>query len=113
MRQKLFSVTKKDLKIEWFSGSGAGGQHRNKSSNCCRIKHPESGAAAQGTEQRSREQNKKVAFKRLIESVKFKQWLRMEIARCSQDSKKLEEEINDWVDKQMQDKFLRVETYGT
>lgn len=26
-REKLFSVTKKDLVFEYFSGTGAGGQH--------------------------------------------------------------------------------------
>lgn len=54
-KELLFSITKKDFSIEWFSGSGAGGQHRNKSSNCCRIKHLVSGVITTGTEQRSRE----------------------------------------------------------
>jgi peptide chain release factor 1 len=32
-----------DLKIEWYSGTGAGGQHRNKHQNSCRITHIPSG----------------------------------------------------------------------
>ena len=33
------SVLDSDLKIEWYSGTGAGGQHRNKHQNSCRITH--------------------------------------------------------------------------
>lgn len=57
--------TKKDFKLEWFSGTGAGGQHRNKHQNCCRIIHIESGLKAQGTESRERVANQKNAFNRL------------------------------------------------
>lgn len=60
------SYTKKDFSIEWYSGSGAGGQHRNKHQNCCRITHLETGLRAQGTESRSRIDNQATAFKRLV-----------------------------------------------
>ncbi len=58
-------LTKKDFKVEWFSGSGAGGQHRNKHQNCCRITHIESGLRAQATEHRERSANQRAAFTRL------------------------------------------------
>lgn len=38
-----FSVEEKDVRVEWFSGTGAGGQHRNKHQNSCRLIHLETG----------------------------------------------------------------------
>ena len=46
-----------DYRIEWFSGTGKGGQHRNKHQNCCRVIHEPTGIKAQGTGDRSREAN--------------------------------------------------------
>lgn len=62
-------LTRKDFKISWFSGTGAGGQHRNKHQNCCRITHVKSGITAQGTESRERVANQRVAFQRLAKLV--------------------------------------------
>ena len=58
-------LTKKDFRIEWFSGTGKGGQHRNKHQNCCRIIHLETGIKAQSTNSRERTTNQREAFKRL------------------------------------------------
>lgn len=66
---KELHFTKKDFKIEWYSGSGAGGQHRNKHQNCCRITHIESGLKAQGTEARDRVTNQRNAFNRLAKLI--------------------------------------------
>ncbi len=62
-------LTKKDFKLEWYSGSGAGGQHRNKHQNCCRITHIETGLRAQGTESRERVTNQRVAFTNLARLI--------------------------------------------
>jgi peptide chain release factor 1 len=40
------TIPQSDLKIEWYSGTGAGGQHRNKHQNSCRITHIPSGTIA-------------------------------------------------------------------
>jgi protein subunit release factor A len=51
-----------DFEIQWFSGTGKGGQHRNKHQNCCRAIHKETGITAIGTASRSRESNRKAAL---------------------------------------------------
>ena len=61
--------TKKDFKLEWYSGSGAGGQHRNKHQNCCRITHIESGICERGTANKSRVSNQREAFQKLAKRV--------------------------------------------
>jgi protein subunit release factor A len=55
-------VTEDQFRFEWFSGTGKGGQHRNKHQNCCRCIHEPTGISANGTESRSREDNKRQAY---------------------------------------------------
>ena len=113
-KELLLTLTKKDFVVEWFSGSGAGGQHRNKTKNCCRIKHLASGATGIGTEQRSREQNKKKAFRRLTSRQCFVSWLRVESCRKNQEInniKKIEMEIEQWLNQQMAPENLTVEYF--
>ena len=61
--------TAKDFTVQWFSGTGKGGQHRNKHQNCCRIIHKETGLKAQGTESRERVANQRQAFTRLASRI--------------------------------------------
>ena len=61
-----FHYTKRDFKIEWFSGTGKGGQHRNKHQNCCRITHSPTGLKCQGTSSRERTTNQREAFNGLV-----------------------------------------------
>ena len=69
MSKISFPVTKADLKIEWFSGTGKGGQHRNKHQNCCRITHVPSGINALSQEHRERTANQRKAFRRLAKRL--------------------------------------------
>lgn len=62
-------LTKKDFVLDWYSGSGAGGQHRNKHRNCCRITHIATGISAIGTESRERSANQRAAFARLANRI--------------------------------------------
>lgn len=81
-KEILFSITKKDLIFDYFSGTGAGGQHRNKCQVSCRCKHPPSGAVGTCQEHRSKAQNTKIAFRRMAESKEFQEWIKIEAARA-------------------------------
>lgn len=99
-KELLFSLSAEngDFVIEPYRGSGAGGQHRNKTMSGIRIKHPASGAVGQSCNERSQHQNKKVAFRRLIESETFQKWYKRECALrlgvISDAAKYADKEIN-------------------
>ena len=61
----IYQVTRRDLRIDYFSGTGAGGQYRNKHQNCVRLTHMDTGTVTTGQEQRSREQNLRDAFRKM------------------------------------------------
>lgn len=92
-KELLFSVTKSDLKFDYFRSSGAGGQHRNKTDTACRCKHKPSGAVGEGKEHKSQKQNKQAAFKRMVASSKFKKWLRLETAKKLGILDRIKEEV--------------------
>ena len=66
---KELHLTKKDFRVEWFSGTGGGGQYRNKHQNCCRITHIETGLMATGQSNRERPANQKEAFNSLVRKI--------------------------------------------
>ena len=37
-KELLFHAERKDFRIDYFSGTGAGGQYRNKHQNCVRLR---------------------------------------------------------------------------
>jgi protein subunit release factor A len=104
MKKLLFSVTKKDFKIDYFSGTGAGGQHRNKHQNCVRIHHAESGAMVTGQSNRERQSNMREAFNSLVKNPKFKVWMNKRIYEVI-DGKKIEEKV----DELMKPENIRIE----
>lgn len=55
-------IAVEQFRFEWYSGTGKGGQHRNKHQNCCRCIHEPTGIVANGTSSRSREDNKQSAY---------------------------------------------------
>jgi protein subunit release factor B len=105
-RHILFSVTAQDCRWDYYRGSGKGGQKRNKTSNAVRCTHSESGAVGQAEDERSQRQNKKLAFKRMAESKKFKTWLKLEYSRRIGR----EAEIQNEVERAMMPHNLKIET---
>lgn len=69
-KELWWSRRKKDFKIEWFSGTGSGGQHRNKHQNCCRMTDIETNIITIGQDHKERSRNQKDAFHRMIEKLK-------------------------------------------
>ena len=55
MRELLFSVTAKDCRFDYYRGSGAGGQHRNKTESAVRCTHLASGAVGQAEDHREQQ----------------------------------------------------------
>jgi protein subunit release factor B len=112
LRELLFSLTKKDFEISFFSGQGAGGQHRNRHKNCVRIRHPESGAIGVGQRERSLPQNKRAAFNNMYNSPKFQTWFKM---RCStatlskQEKERQEKELREHLAEMMKPENIKVE----
>ena len=114
-KELLFKLTRKDFIVEAKRGSGKGGQNRNVTNSACRITHPASGAVGQAQDERAYKQNESLAFRRLIETTKFKMWHKMEVARqlgllkdveknVEEEMKKIKVEVKDengrWVDEQ-------------
>ena len=83
MKEKklLFSLTAKDFTVQTFCTGGNGGQHRNAKQNGVRIIHDASGAVAEHRDGRDQGKNKAEAFRKLVETSKFKSWHRAEVAR--------------------------------
>ncbi len=102
--KKVFSVTKKDFEITWFSGTGSGGQHRNKHQNCCRLKHKATGIIKTGQAHRERLKNQKDALHSMADDKYFRAWCVQRLAEMEGGPT-----IEEWIEEQMQPKNLIVQ----
>ena len=101
MRQKILTVTIHDCEVQTFRAGGNGGQNQNKRDTGVRVVHHPSGAVGESRQERSQLQNKKLAWHRMLETDKFKLWLRLQ---CG-DAARIEAEV----ERDMAPHRLRVE----
>lgn len=59
----------REVEIQSFRASGAGGQHVNRTESALRLVHPPSGVVVIAQDSRSQHRNKEVAFERLAERL--------------------------------------------
>ena len=96
-RELLFSVTAKDCELQTFRAGGSGGQNQNKRDTGVRWIHRASGARGESREERSQLQNKKTAWKRMVSTKEFQNWLRIQLGRDAQQKAEIEREL--WPDR--------------
>ena len=59
----------REVEIQVFRASGAGGQHVNKTESALRLVHPPSGVVVIAQDSSSQHRNREIAFERLIERL--------------------------------------------
>ena len=100
-RTKILTVTAADCELQTFRSGGKGGQNQNKRETGVRWIHHPSGARGESREERSQWQNKKVAWKRMVETPEFKYWVAVETGKIEAAEK--------WLAKMMDPSNIKVE----
>ena len=100
-RTVYLTVTAKNCDREVFRSGGKGGQNQNKVSSGVRWRHRASGAVGESRESRSQDENARIAWRRMAESIVFRAWVR--------EQHLLADGMEDKVQRAMGPRFLNVE----
>jgi protein subunit release factor B len=103
-KKLLFSVSIKDCRVDTFRCPGKGGQNVNKVSSGVRITHEPSGASVSCCDTRDQLKNKRLAFRRMVESKEFQAWHRLKVAELTNGKT-----IDELVEETMCDENLKIE----
>lgn len=107
MKQKLFSVTIKDCRVDTFRSGGKGGQNQNKVESGVRIVHEPSGAVGEARDSRDQLHNKRNAFQRMANTKEFQKWVKIAAAKCMG-----KETIEDRVERAMAPNNIMTESWN-
>lgn len=81
-----------------------GGRKKNKTDSACRCRHRPSGAIGESSESRSQLQNKRMAFKKMANSIEMRSWINKRISEIKDG-----QSVEQWVEDQMKPENLKIE----
>ena len=92
-RTKVLTVTVQDCQVQTFRSGGKGGQNQNKRDTGVRIIHQASGAVGESRQHRTQLENKRAAFKRMVDTAQFKMWMARELYGYAEVERKVQAQM--------------------